>query len=171
MHREKILGMVVINLSDTNSPVRSIASHSADVSDSSREPVFDLSGWFEVNTNPQKFFSRMLRRPAGRQGGGGGKGPQLSQKAAPTKKAATDPEGSSNNNSSSSSKSNGKLESSKAVTTSEITKSAVAASTATPREGCNNPQLHVQIIISRSFVHWNSHKTLSILVFIKANTE
>ena len=149
-----------MNLSDTDSPVRSIASHSTDVSDSSREHVFDLSGWFEVNTNSHKFISRVMHRPAGRLKGG----PQLSQRAAAARKAATDSGGgsssssSSNGNSkiSSNSNSNGKKESltvSKASESTAAAKSAVAASTATPREGCKNPQLNIQIIISRSFVH------------------
>ena len=150
-----------MNLSDTDSPVRSIASHSTDVSDSSREHVFDLSGWFEVNTNSHKFISRVMHRPAGRLKGG----PQLSQRAAAARKAATDSGGGSSSSSSSSngnskissnSNSNGKKESltvSKASESTAAAKSAVAASTATPREGCKNPQLNIQIIISRSFVH------------------
>jgi hypothetical protein len=153
--REKNLGLVVVNLSDTDSPVKAIASR-ADNSDSAREHVFDLSGWFEVNTSSHKFISRVLRRPPGRQSSGGG-GPRLSQRAAAARKAATDPEyaNSSSSSSSSSSKQDTSTNSNTAATSAIVsdTKSAVSAATANPREGCKNPQLNIQITISRSFSH------------------
>ena len=147
--REKILGLVVVNLSDTDSPVKAIASR-ADNSDSAREHVFDLSGWFEVNTSSHKFISRVLRRPPGRQSSGGG-GPRLSQRAAAARKAATDPEYANTSSSKQDTSTNSNTAATSAIVSG--TKSAVSAATANPREGCKNPQLNIQITISRSFSH------------------
>mmetsp|Transcript_21872 Transcript_21872/g.31401 ORF Transcript_21872/g.31401 Transcript_21872/m.31401 type:complete len:491 (+) Transcript_21872:1-1473(+) len=134
--REKIIGNVVLNLCDSESPVRSTGSSKSEGSviggnspydGNNLHHVFSLCGWFEVDTNSHKLIRRMTNRSS-KANSSSSKGSQ-----------ATSP--SSANSSQSSS----------AMGISLKDKSVVAASTAAPREECSNPQLNVFINISRRF--------------------
>lgn len=136
--REKIIGNVVLNFCDSDSPVRSIVNKSegsviggnSPYDHSNLHHVFSLCGWFEVDTTSHKLIRRIIHRPS--------------------KTSASNAKGSVGQPSSPSSAN--LSTSSSAIGSSLKNKSVVAASTAAPREDCSNPQLNLLINISRRFV-------------------
>ena len=137
--REKVVGLVVINLSDVDIPARSLANDSSERSDSnSGEQVFALSGWFEVDTTSQKLVSRIMRRQS------------ISMKSDGKKASASEGSESASRESKKSKKES--LSFTKAAATAS-SKSAAAVCAPTPREHCKSPQLSLLITVTRSFVH------------------
>jgi hypothetical protein len=140
INREKVIGNIAINLSDSESPVSAaltdfgVETGSISGSSSTQQHVFSLFGWFEVDTDSKKFFRRRKSTISGSSSGHG-----LSP-------------GTTSSLPSSTSSSSGRGAGKEASSTGVILRSAVAASTPTPREDCASPQLNMLIHISRSVI-------------------